>query len=205
MWDLPGSGIKLASSALQDRFFFFQRERSVFSLTNYFLKSNMSSGSPYPVEDAWGSVFPGRLEGASLAHPPVAAEQRTGPLEGSFSAPRIFQSCSWGRNRSSCPRSGRMESANTQTLMVASEQDLLKRRKVWTSQHRHGEGVKSPLQGRFLTTGPRGSLVDRHFMILTLKYLITFCWNILWCYMSICGEAVYGNSLCTLVFNFLLW
>ena len=46
-----------------------------------------------------------------------------------------------------------------------SEQGLLKRRKVQRSQHRHGEGVKSPPQGRFLTTGPRGSLVDSHFMI----------------------------------------
>ena len=129
--------------ARQIFFFSFLPERSVFSLTNYFLKSNMSSGFPYPVEDAWGSVFPTRLEGASLAHPP-AAEQCTGPLEGGVSASRLFQGCSWGRNLSSCPRSGRMESTNTQTLMVASEQDLFKRRKVWSSQHRHGEGVESP-------------------------------------------------------------
>ena len=155
----------------------------------------------------WGCVglrVPRQTEGASVAHPP-AAEQRTGPLEGGVSAPRIFQGRSWGRNRGSCPRSGRMESTNTQTFMVASKQDLLKRGKVWRSQHRRGEGVKSPPQGRVLTTGPRESLVDSHFMILTLKYLITFCWNILWCYMSIRGEAIYRNSLCTFVFNFLVW
>ena len=51
---------------------------------------------------------------------------------------------SWDGNPSSYLQSQRMESTNTQTLMVASEQDLLQRRKVQSSQHRHSEEVKSP-------------------------------------------------------------
>ena len=57
-------------------FFFFppsQRERSVFSLTSYFLKSNTLSGSRHPVEDAWGSEFPRRLGG----QPCPSASSRT--------------------------------------------------------------------------------------------------------------------------------
>ena len=118
--DLPDSGIKLTSSALQGRFFFPppQRERSVFSLTSYVLKSNVVRPSP----PSWGCVelwVPPQAGSASLAHPP-AAEQCRGPLEGGISALCMLQGCSWDGNRSSCPRSGKMESTNTQTLMVAN-------------------------------------------------------------------------------------
>ena len=107
------------------------------------LMPNTLSGSSNPVEDVWGSGFPSRLEGTSLPHLP-AAEQHTGPLEGDISAQCIFQGCSWDWNQSSCLRSRRMESTNM-LLMVASEQDLLKRRKLQSSRHRHWAGVKSPL------------------------------------------------------------
>ena len=46
----------------------------------------------------------------------------------------------WHGNPSSFLQSHRMEFTNTQTLMVPSKQDLLKRRKVESSQHRHWEG-----------------------------------------------------------------
>ena len=53
----------------------------------------------------------------------------------------------WNGNPSSYSWSQRMESTNLQTLTVASEQDLLRRRKIQSSQHRHWEGVNSPLEG----------------------------------------------------------